>query len=153
MVLLHPDGEALVQPTLLAEPPRDRGDLALLVEGALELLLGHRVPPEEGLAALAGDRVEVVAQRAVPAHAAHFGGGVPLLLHGRRGPRFELGHLGAEVRLGGGGGPRETGCCRCSEHDGALIHAVTRKHWGNYSNYLVGCAILVGSGGKCWSWR
>jgi hypothetical protein len=38
-VFAHADGEALVQAALLAEAPRDRRDLALVVEGALELLL------------------------------------------------------------------------------------------------------------------
>lgn len=34
----------------------------------------QRVPPEEGLAALAGDRVEVVTERAVAADTADLGG-------------------------------------------------------------------------------
>jgi hypothetical protein len=71
-VFAHADGEALVQAALLAEASRDRRDLALVVEGALELLLDEGVPSEEGLAALARDGVEVVAEGFVAAHPAHF---------------------------------------------------------------------------------
>lgn len=77
---LHPDLQALAQAAFLAEASSDHSDVAVLVEGAGELLLGQRVPSEERLAALAGDRIEVVAQRLVPAHRAvlrrrHFDGG------------------------------------------------------------------------------
>jgi len=80
VLALHPDVQTLAQAALLAETAGDHGDVAVLVEGAGELLLGQRIAPEEGLAALAGDRVEVVAQRLVPAHRAvlwrrHFDGG------------------------------------------------------------------------------
>lgn len=37
-LLLHPDGETLVKPTLLTEPPRDGVDLAAPLKRALEVL-------------------------------------------------------------------------------------------------------------------
>jgi hypothetical protein len=95
-VFAHADGEALVQAALLAEASRDRRDLALVVEGALELLLDEGVPSEEGLAALARDGVEVVAEGFVAAHPAHFQ--VHFYLH--RGDHTLIGAMARETPSG-----------------------------------------------------
>lgn len=74
MLLLHAHREALEQATSLAEPSSDARDVAGVGEGADELLVGQCVSPEEGLAALTGDGVEVQAVRFVAADDADFGG-------------------------------------------------------------------------------
>lgn len=80
VILSHTNREALVQPAFLAEATRHRRDLALLVEGAPEVLLCERVASKERLAALACYGIEIVAQRLVTAYSAYFTG-VVLPLH------------------------------------------------------------------------
>lgn len=56
----------------MAESAGDNGDVAVLVKWAGELLLGQGISAKKGFATLAGDGVEVVPQRLVPAHRAVF---------------------------------------------------------------------------------
>lgn len=64
----HADAEALLEPTLLALAPHVHVDLAVgAVLALVDSVLGDAAS-EEALAALAGQRVVVVAGRSVPTH-------------------------------------------------------------------------------------
>lgn len=84
MLLVHAHPETLDQPTLLAESARHPRDRAGVGEGTDELLRGEGVAPEERLAALAGDGVEVQAERLVATDHTDLGGTTTVACCGRR---------------------------------------------------------------------
>lgn len=68
----HPQGHALLQPTILTPIPVDTVDGAVLLSGTLVVDDGRLAPPEETLATLAGDDAIVDARRFVAAHLARY---------------------------------------------------------------------------------
>lgn len=73
--------EALGKSAALAKPARNHVYLALLVERTPNLFLFVSIPPEKRFTRLAGDHIEIVAERFVAANSANLG---------KRGDRIEV---------------------------------------------------------------
>lgn len=67
VLFAHANTEALDQSAFLAEASRHNGNIAAIAERTLQWLVGERIATKEGFAALAGDRIEIVAECLVAA--------------------------------------------------------------------------------------